>query len=159
MKVGIVIHSRTGNTHSVGGKLMEALIEAGHEAEIERVLPAGGEGGREREIVIENPPDVGAYDAVVFGAPVHGFSVSKEMETYLVQVPSLRGKKIACFVTKGLPFYRTGGTQAISRMKDLCEAKGGTVCKTGIVIWNKQREEQIAGLAEELAGCFAAIPA
>ena len=37
VKVGIIIHSHTGNTLAVAEKLQERLMEAGHQAEIQRV--------------------------------------------------------------------------------------------------------------------------
>jgi NAD(P)H dehydrogenase (quinone) len=159
MKIGIIVHSRTGNTHAVAEKIRESLQAAGHSAEIEQVRPAGGEQPRGHEIRIEDPPDPSGYDALVFGAPVHGFTLSQEMATYLTQIPSLQGKRVACFVTKGLPFFRTGGNQAISKMRTICESKGATICGTGIIVWSQQREEKISALAEELTGCFAGIPA
>jgi hypothetical protein len=76
------------------------------------------------------------------------------MEKYLSQIPSLQGKKTACFVTKGLRFHWAGGTQAISKMKQICEARGASICSTGIVVWNDQRERQIADLVESFSRCF-----
>ena len=154
MKIGIIVHSRTGNTYSVATKLKEKLASTGHEVDLERLHVTGDEGARGGEAKIENPPDVSGYDALVFGAPVHGFALSKGMTIYLSQIQSLQNKKITCFVTKGLRFSWTGGNQAISTMKKLCESKGGTVCDTGFVVWSKDREQQIADLVERLSRCF-----
>ena len=154
MKIGIIVHSQTGNTFGVAQKLQERLQATGHTVHIERLKQLGGEKPGAKKVEIENPPDAGAYDALVFGAPVHAFSLSRVMEAYLTQIPSLQGKKIACFVTKGLVFHWTGGSQAIAKMRRICESRGATVCETGIVVWNQQREQTIAALVEALSRCF-----
>ncbi len=122
--------------------------------EIEQIRLAGGQQTPDKNSQIENPPDATAFDAVIFGAPVQAFSLSKVMDIYLSQIPSLQDKKIALFVTKGLRFKWTGGTRAIGQMKKICQAKGGIVYGTDIVIWNKNREKQIAELVEKFSGLF-----
>ncbi|MDI6718282.1 MAG: hypothetical protein QMD46_01535 [Methanomicrobiales archaeon] len=152
MKIGIIVHSETGNTLAVARQLQEGLRAAGHTAETKRLKLTGKP--QDRNVGIVDPPDAGAYEGLVFGAPVHGFALSKGMDTYLSQIPSLQGKTVACFVTKGLPFAGTGGNQAIARMRQVCESRGATVCATGIVIWRGQREKQIADLVERFRRCF-----
>ena len=153
MKIGIVVYSQTEHTYSVAQKLQERLKENGKEVEIERVVPKGEVNPGSKDIEFENLPDVEGYDALVFGSPVHAFSLAPAMKVYLEQVPSLQGKKVALFVTKGAPFNWTGGNQAINKMKNICQSKGGTVSGTGIVVWNKKRDEKI----EELTRRFSAI--
>jgi hypothetical protein len=58
---------------------------------IEQLRLAGGQHVSNKNSKIENPPDV-KYDSVIFGAPVHGFFLSKVMTIYLNQIPSLAGK-------------------------------------------------------------------
>jgi NAD(P)H dehydrogenase (quinone) len=155
MKIGIIVHSQTGNTYAVALKVQEKLTAAGHSVDVERLKFTGGDQPGLKSVELENPPDASRYDALVFGAPVHAFSLSKGMDAYLSQIPSLQGKKIACFVTKGLRFNWTGGSQAISKMKKICESKGATVCAaTGIVVWSQERDTQIADLAETVSRCF-----
>ena len=85
---------------------------------------------------------------------MHAFALSLAMKTYLEQIPSLQNKKIALFVTKGTRFNWTGGNQAINKMKKICQSKGGIITGTGIVIWNKQRDEKIAELVRRFSGLF-----
>ena len=74
------------------------------------------------------------------------------MAAYLNQLPSLQNKKFACFVTKHLPFYWTGGKQAISQMKAICEAKGATFCGMEIVVcFKSQRDENISRCVKSLS--------
>ncbi len=155
MKAGIVVHSRTGNTLSVAERLKEKLAAAGHMVSIERLTPDDEMQNDPGKVRIIKLPDLSPYDAVVLAAPVHGFSASAVMKAYLAQMPPLDGKKVACFVTKALPFDFTGGNQAVSAMKRAAESRGGTVVGTGIVKWSGEgREKRIADLVERLGKAF-----
>jgi len=151
MKIGIVVHSQTGNTCEVAQKLQENLSASGNDVEIQRVRMVGGDKPQGKNIKIENPPDVGKYDALIFGAPVHAFSLAPAMKVYMEQIASLQDKKVVCFVTKALRFNWTGGTRAIGQMKRICQDKGAVISGTGIVVW-KQRNEKIAELLEKFSG-------
>lgn len=154
MKIGIIVYSQTGNTYEVSQKLQESFSKAGNSVNIERIEVNDNKERDINKIQIKAIPDLSRYDAIVFGAPVHAFSLCPGMAAYMSQIPSLQDKKMACFVTKGLPLNSTGGNQAISKMKKFCESKGGTVSGTGIVVWNKDREKQITKMAEELSILF-----
>ncbi len=155
MKIGIVVYSQTGNTHTVAEKLKERFAEAGHSVEIERVITTGDVSPGAKEVRFDNLPAVDTYDALVIASPVQAFSLSAAMREYLKQLPSLENKKIACLVTKQLPFYWTGGNQAVSRIKNICESKGAAVCGSAIVNWQKSRREQkISEAVDLLSGLF-----
>ena len=155
MNIGIIVYSQTGNTHSVALKLQEKLATAGHSANLERIEVSGEAGPGAKDFQLTTKPAVDPYDALVFGAPVQGFALSAAMKRYLEQIASLQHKKVGCFVTKHLPFYWTGGNQAINKMKKLCTAKDGTICGSGIVIWSSARREQmITDVIEKLGSVF-----
>ncbi len=154
MKIGIIVHSITNNTYSVAQKLHDKLIETGHNAEIQRVSMVGGDRPEGKNIELENPPDVSSYDALIFGGPVHAFSLAPAMKMYMEQMGSLQDKKVALFVTKGLRFEWTGGTRAIGQMKKICQSKGAIVMGTGIVVWNKQHDKKIAEVAQKFSNLF-----
>ena len=154
MKIGIIVHSITNNTYSVAQKISENLSAAGNEVKIERVNMVGGNRPQGKDIKIENPPDVNQYDALIFGSPVHAFSLAPAMKVYMEQIPSVQDKKIALFVTKGLRFDWTGGTRAIGQMKKICQSKGGIIMGTGIIVWNKQRDKKIAEIADKFSKLF-----
>ncbi|MDP3066892.1 MAG: flavodoxin domain-containing protein [Methanobacteriaceae archaeon] len=154
MNIGIIVYSQTENTYSVALKLQEKLSEDGNSVNVQRVVLAGDVDSWSKDITLETAPDIEGYDALIFGSPVHAFSLAKAMSAYLNQLPSLEHKKIACFVTKGMPLNWTGGNQAISQMKKTCQSKGGTVIGTEIVVWNKKRDKNIAELAERFSGLF-----
>lgn len=152
MNIGIIVHSATGNTLSVAEKLKDSLAAKGYVATVERVTAVSDDprvtGGNQ----LKDAPSIDSYDALIFGAPVWGFSLSSVMNAYLQQQPSLRGKKVGCFVTQQLPYACMGGNHAIRQMKNACEAGNAVVCKTGIVNWSsKKKEDQITVLIEQMA--------
>ena len=152
MKIGVIAYSKTGNTYDVAQKLKEILDSAGHSVNIERVTINGEATPGSKNFQLTTIPAVDHYDALVFGAPVNAFSLAPAMIAYLNQLSSLQGKKIACFVTKQLPFYWTGGNRAIAQMKKICELKGAAVLGTEIVIWSKsQRDQNINRCIESLS--------
>ncbi len=154
MKIGIIVYSKTENTYYVAEKLLEKFQEKGHEAEIERVVPTGDVPPRAKNVEFQSKPEIKSYDALIFGSPVHAFSLAPPMNAYLEQIESLQNKKIACFVTKGLRFNWTGGNQALGKMKKICESKGGKVVGTDIVVWNKNKDAKIDELVRKFSVLF-----
>jgi menaquinone-dependent protoporphyrinogen IX oxidase len=155
MKIGIIVHSQTGNTLSVAQRLKGKLLEVGHTVDIEKIVPLDAKQMDVKKVQIETMPNIEQYDALVFGAPVQGASVSAVMKAYLSQLASLKGKKAACYVTEFFPFAWMGGNKSIEQMKKICEAKDTEVCGTGVINWkNAHREEMINGLVEEFSKLF-----
>lgn len=154
MKIGIVVYSQTEHTYSVAQKLQKKLQEKGKEVELERVVMKGEVQPGSKDMEFEIVPDVEEYDALVFGSPVQAFSLARPMKAYLEQIPSLQGKKIALFVTKGVRFNWTGGTQAIGKMKKISQSKGGSIVGTDIIVWNKNRDDKIDALLRRFSAIF-----
>jgi len=154
MKIGIVVYSQTEHTYSVAQKLQKILQEKGKEVELERVVMKGEAQPGSKDMEFEVMPDVEKYDALVFGSPVQAFALARPMKAYLEQIPSLQGKKIALFVTKGARFNWTGGNQAIGKMKKISQSKGGSIVGTDIVVWNKNRDEKIDALLRRFSAIF-----
>jgi flavodoxin len=155
MHIGIIVYSQTGNTYSVAQKLEESLAAAGHTVTLERLQPVGESKPGDKDVQFEALPDTEPYDALAFGAWVEAFSLTSAMASYFEQVASLQGKPVACFVTKQLPFYWTGGNRAIRQMKKFCTSKGANVLGSGIVIWgSKQRNQQINQVVDRLTHLF-----
>ncbi len=155
MKVGIIIYSQTGNTNSVARRLQEKLTAEGHTVGLEKVTITGEATPGSKDFQLNSTPEVEKYDAVVFGSPVQAFQLNPAMETYLEQIPTLAGKKTACFVTKRLPFHWTGGNQAVGKMKTICQTKGAEMVGSGIVVWSGAgREKAIEQCTENLTRMF-----
>ncbi|MEW6217348.1 MAG: flavodoxin domain-containing protein [Candidatus Bipolaricaulota bacterium] len=152
MNIGLIIHSQTEHTLSVAEKLQKKLAAAGHTVTLERLET---EGEVRPGVNLKSVPSVENYDAVAFGSPVHGFALSLAMQTYLRQVPSLAGKRVACFVTQSFPFAWMGGNNALHQMRRAVEAKGAQVRGSGVVNWSRRsRERQIAEVVDRLSRCL-----
>lgn len=145
MKIGLLVHSLTGNTLSVAEQLRDTLLKAGHTVDLRRLEPVGGENKNEidiNRIMFQPAPEISGYDYVILGAPVRGFSISPVLAAYLNKVSSLKGQKIDLFVTQAFPFSWMGGNNAIRQMKRACESKGAVVGNTAVVNWTKKKEAQ-----------------
>jgi flavodoxin len=155
MKIGIVVHSKTGNTYGVAEKIKDALIKNGHSVTLEKVTAINEEPSEPQKIQLSVIPKTDIYDALIFGAPVRGFSLSPVMDAYLMQISTLKGKKICCFMTQSFPFPWMGGNRSLKRMKALCEAKNGNVFESGIINWmNKKRENMITDTVKKFSLFF-----
>jgi len=155
MNIGIIVHSKTGNTLSVAQKLKEKLLTAGHSVNLDQVEPFNDGEAKAENIRLKTAPDTGAYEALVFAAPVRGASLSPAMAAYLAQSASLQGKKVACFVTEAFPFPWMGGNRAVAQLKTACESRGTEVLATGVVNWmNGKRQQMIDDVVEKLSRLF-----
>lgn len=142
MNIGIIIHSQTGHTLSVAQKLKESLTAQGHQATVAQVTGIS-DGSDRAHVQLTSAPDVSGYDALVFGAPVQGFALSRVMTAYMSSLPSLPRKIAALLTTQQLPFDWMGGNQAIRQMEALCAAQNAAVCGTCIIHWgNETRRDQ-----------------
>ena len=82
-------------------------------------------------------------------------SLAQVTDSYLSQLDSLAGKKVALLVTEALPYPWMGGNRAVSRMKKLAASKGAEVLGFGIVNWSRRdRERRISRVVDDLAGLF-----
>jgi hypothetical protein len=155
MKIGMIVYSQTGHTHSVAEKLRVKLSAAGHDVSLERIEVTGEVRPGAKDLEFVTLPDPGPYEAVVFCAPVMAFSLSPVMSSYLEQVPSVEGKKVACLVTEAFPFAWLGGNRAVGKMKTALEARGASYCGSGIVNWGRPgRDKQIAEVVDRLSKLF-----
>jgi len=151
MNVAILVYSHTGNTLSVANRLKTELASKGITADLLQIK-ADNDDPNAREFNLVVAPDVSAYQHLVFATPVRGFQISPIMKRYLESLPTLSGKKIACFVTHHFPFAFLGGNQTINAMKKIIAQKGGTVFQQGVIDWsNKKRETQIQDLVRDLS--------
>ncbi len=152
MNIGIIVYSQTGNTYSVAEKLKKELETSHHTVNIERIEIKDNEQSNSKDIQFKLLPDTDKYDILIFGTYVEAFSLAQVMKKYLEQVNSLENKKIACFVTKKLPFNWTGGNRAIKQMKKICKSKNADICTTGIVKWtDKHREKDIDNVINKIS--------
>ena len=134
MNVGIFVHSQSGYTAKVAQLLGAAFKERGDDTDTILLRTAGKVAPRSTSFEIRNPPETDGYDVVILGGPVWAFSASPVIMKYLGQLGRLTGKKVLCFVTKGLPFLWTGGTQALNAMHEKLALSDATLL-SGEIIW------------------------
>lgn len=155
MNIAMIVHSQTGNTHSVAEVLSEKLIKKGHTVTIERLVPTNEQELDPNKVVLNAKPDLTPYDGVILCCPVRGGNISGAMHAYLLNNESLNRKNVALFVTHFFPFVWMGGSTSINKMKNLCLEKHCNILGTGIVNWkSSKRESTIETLTNTLSGLF-----
>lgn len=152
MKIGIIVHSQSGNTYSVAEKLKEGLAKEGHQVTLSRIRnrKEPKELQKPKDIELDRVPETEGYDVLIFGAWVQAFSLCPGFIAYLDHVPALEERKVLCFVTQHFPFKWMGGSRALRKMSKLIEVKGGRIGKTAVVNWSaKGRNQQIDRLVTD----------
>lgn len=141
MKIGLVVHSHTGNTLNVSKRVKEELEKKGHTVVLEQLKPVDEEGSLKGRLELVDKPSISGYDAIIFGAPVWGFAPSGVMREYMLQIPTLQDKKVFCFVTQSFSFPCLGGNGSIKKLNEICSSKGGIIVGDGIVNYTKKKRE------------------
>ncbi|MDO9629077.1 MAG: hypothetical protein Q7I99_04175 [Acholeplasmataceae bacterium] len=146
MKKAIIYYSKTGNTRDVSQKLNHKmnvdLLEVKAESDDPNIL---------------NPhlveiPDVTSYNHLIFASPVHGFNLCKIMNSYLNQLPDLKGKTVDLFITHFFPFAWMGGNRTLKQMKKILENKNAIVNQMTSINWkSKKRDLVISNMIESYA--------
>lgn len=137
MKVGIIVHSQGGYTALVAKMLADTFREKGIE-EVDLVLlrTSGKVAPRSSSFELKTIPSVKEYDIVLLGGPVWAFTASPVILKYVEELEErMSNKKLLCFVTKGLPFHWTGGTQALKAITEPLILLGPQVLE-GEIIWS-----------------------
>ncbi|MCR3905705.1 MAG: flavodoxin [Tenericutes bacterium] len=144
MRKGIIIYSKTGNTRSVANRLNDLLDCDFFE------VTAASDNPSLKDVELVEAPHVDVYNHLVFASPVHGFSLSQVMFTYLNQLPDLTDKTIDLFITHHFPFAWMGGNRTLKQMKRIIEKKKGTIRYMTSVNWSsKHRESVILNMVEK----------
>ncbi len=154
MNIGIIVHSQTGNTYSVGKNLKDTLKSSGHKVDLVRIKTLSTTKGdvKSSDIQLDVLPDISEYDVLIFGAWIKAFSLCPDFAVYLNQLNGLEGREVSCFVTQHFPYKWMGGTNGLATMKKILVSKGATISETGVVNWsrNDQRAIQIESLIESI---------
>lgn len=156
MKIGLIVHSVTGNTLYVVNQLQTKLIEKGHEVEVKEIKTSAKVNPGEKNVKFTELPSLDGYDALVFGSHTEAFQLEQAMKLYFGQIENLKGYKVACISTHQFPFKWLGGNSAVKKMENLCKIKGATVLGTAVVDWSpeKKRQANIDAAVNNLVGLF-----
>jgi flavodoxin len=153
MKIGLIIHSVTGNTLSVAKELQKRLTENGHEAVLEEIKTEGKVEFGAKDAKFLNMPDLKGYDLIIFGSHTEAFQLEITMKIYFEKIERIEGKAI-CFATHQFPLKWLGGTGTVNKMKTYCEEKGLKVIGTSVINWSPEskRQTNIDNAIKEIAG-------
>lgn len=155
MKIGIVIHTKTGNTYQCAVQIQASLEKSGHQVSLLRLKSQNDMVSSSDMVQLLNPPDLSGFDGLVIGAPVRAFSASAVILAFLGQLPSLKGKKTFCFASQFFPFGAWGGKQAIAKMSRVCQDRGANLVGHAIVNWTSpRRQSQISQLVDQCVQSF-----
>jgi multimeric flavodoxin WrbA len=151
MRIGIIVYSRSGHTLSVARKLEERLAVDGHDVTLEQLETVEPLDLSATTAALKNHPPSDRHDALVLGSPVNGGRMSAPMRSFLDQVPSLDGKRVAMLLTHFFP-RAWGANQTIEEMTEVCESKGANVVGSGGVRWTSlRRRRRVAETVEDLS--------
>ncbi|MBP1918611.1 flavodoxin family protein [Youngiibacter multivorans] len=143
MNIGILVHSKTGNTLSVVKLLEDRLRKNGHTVSIERIVPDNEDQPDKSKIKLVSAPSASGFDSVVLAGPVHGFSPTAAIVRWIEGSDDLNGKNIPLVITQQLPFPWMGGNGTVRKITALLEKKGAKVPVTSIVNWGSGKRQML----------------
>lgn len=157
MKIGVIVHSQSGNTLLVGERIFKNLKSDGHEVTLDRFqnIETFNEAQQTDNIKLDHIPDAAGFDALIFGAWVQAFNLCPGFHLYLKQIPDFNTNNVSCFLTEQFPYKWMGGSLALSKMKRFLVEKGADIKASGIINWsNKKREQQIDELVARFSSQY-----
>jgi NAD(P)H dehydrogenase (quinone) len=135
MKIGIFVHSQSGNTAKLGLAVTHALREKGHEVSVELLRPFGKVSLWSRNVRFRTMPEPDEFDILLLGGPNWAFGSSPVIVSLLRQLETLKGKKTLFFITSLLPDSLSGAQRGIAKVNGLCEGLGAKVLPGVTVAW------------------------
>jgi NAD(P)H dehydrogenase (quinone) len=135
MKTHVIYYSKTGNTHGVAIRIAAVMHAA------LSPVKALSDDPNDLYPILTESPTIEQHDHLIFGSPVHGFSLCKIMNTYLNQLADLSDKKIDLFITHFFPFAWMGGNRTLRQMKGIIESKGGKIRFMTSINWKSKKRE------------------
>ncbi len=155
MKIGIIVHSKTGRTLALAQLIEERLKKQNHAVTLHRLTIDPDIEGPGKPFNIVNAPDITPYDALLIGGPVWAFSASPVIISYIKSLTKLGGKKVIPFATMGFFCAFLGGTRALEQMSKAAQANGATTLPGAVVptmLRDHERLKQEA--ADKIAALF-----
>lgn len=149
MKVGIIVHSKSGNTFNVARKIASKCTEKKIDADIIKLNFEGDVAPRAKTVKLVEPPLIDKFDFLVIGGPVWAFTASPVITAYLQSIKSFKDKKVMNFVTMGFPLRFLGGNGAVALMNKIVSANGGTIIP-GEVITMKDLKTNLETIVDRM---------
>lgn len=137
MKIGIIVHSKSGTTLKFAEIITGKLCQKGHDVDIVKLETDGpvqpGSVRQAPKFAITNLPDCARFDVILPGGPVWAFNASPVISVCLQSLRNLSGKIVIPFVTMGFPFPGMGGSQAVALMSRIAKQAGAKVLPGKII--------------------------
>ncbi len=130
MKIGIFVHSQSGNTARLALAVTHALREKGHDVSVELLRPVGKIRLGAGRVEFRNLPDASGFDVVLMGGPMRFLNASPVLISAVKQMKGLAGKKTLYFLTSFFPNGISGSARAHATMTGLFAGQG-SVCLEG----------------------------
>jgi flavodoxin len=155
MKIGIFVHSQSGNTAKLALAITHCLREKGHDVDVELLRPIGKINPGTRHVEFKKLPEVNEYDFLLFGSPIWAFNASPVIVSLLHQITSLKGKKALYFTTSGFPSFMSGCKRAHKKVKELlqdltAEVIDGYALSWGIWCSKKRLDQAVADICSKI---------
>jgi len=115
MRIGILVHSKTGKTASFARHVAEHLRSLGHEPEVVKLQPEGTPRFWARAAALEEMPNLSSYELLVLGAPTW-LGPSPVALGFLESAPGLKEMRVYPFVTHMFPRFM-GGNRAVKTLQ------------------------------------------
>lgn len=143
MNIGILVHSKTGNTLSVVKLLEERLRKNGHTVSIERIVPDNEDQPDKSKVRLVSAPSISGFDSIVLAGPVHGFSPTPAIQKWIETSGDLNGRNIPLVITQQLPFPWMGGNGTVRKITSQLQKKGASVPVSSIVNWGSGKRQML----------------
>lgn len=148
MNIAIIIHSNTGHTLEVANDL-KLRLSRDNDVQILHVNSVDEKQSQKGMVELKDTPDIEGFDMIIFGAPVHGFSLSKTMTTYLKQLKNSKPKKAFIYVTHFFPSAGLGGRQGLRVMLKYLKNNQFDVINGAIIPWSFGKRKAIKNFLNE----------
>jgi hypothetical protein len=135
MKIGVFVHSKTGNTARLALAVTHALREKGHDVAVELLRPIGKVNPGSRHVEFRNLPDAADFEMVLIGGPIWAFSASPVVTSAIKQIPGLKGKRALYFLTSFLPPPISGCKRAHDLVSRLLKDAGSAQLEGCSLSW------------------------
>lgn len=145
MNIGIIIHSKSGNTLYIA-KEIELELKEKHSVEIVQL----------KESYPIEVPEVAQFDALIFGSSVESLGIEAHMKRVMKKLPTLNGKMVFNFTNQFFPFSILGGFQARNKMRKIVKKKGGNLQGEAIIHWlpSKKKSTDTQTMLDEIKQIF-----
>ena len=137
MKKAVIYYSKTGNTEGIAKQLSET-----HGFDL-LPIQAASDDPSQLTVELTQVPSIKDYQHIVFAGPVHAFSISKIMKSYLEQLDTFSDQIVDLYITHHFPFAWLGGNRTLKQMKRLVESKQGIVRKMTSVNWSSKKRQSV----------------